>query len=348
MTERNVVPFGPLRRRGLLGGALAAGCALPASAQASDTVSFATASITMLYLPLYVADVMGFFTQQRIAAEITEFKGGGTTAMASVLGRSADIYVGAPSTAISAIDRGSDAIIVGAILTEFALDLVLRKEVAAKKGITASSPLAERLAALKGLRIGVSGAGSGTHQIAQYVLRLAKLDPESDATIMFIGSGPDMMATLLSGRADAVVTANPNSDLEAAKYGAVILFHGAAGDYPGLRGVPNVVLVATRRWCAANPDRASRTLTAIRLAEAALQDPAQTDKARDLVYGKYFDQSDKAIFDVAWSAIRPAFPANPALTVEQMQRNIQFLQEFSDERFRVSPEKVFTNEYIHG
>lgn len=337
-----------LPRRTLLGDALMAGCAMPALAQTADAVSFATASITMLYLPLYVADVMGFFTQQRIAAEITEFKGGGSTAMAAVLGRSADIYVGAPSTAISAIDRGSDAIIVGAILTEFALDLVLRKEVAEKKGITASSTSAERLAALKGLRIGVSGPGSGTHQIAQYVLRLAKLDPERDATIMFIGSGPDMMATLLSGRADAIVTANPNSDLEAAKYGAVILFHGAEGGYPGLRGVPNVVLVTTRRWCTANPDRATRTLEAIRLAEVAMQDPAQTNKARDLVHTKYFEHFDEAIFDLAWAAIRPAFPTSPALTVEQMKRNIEFLHEFSDQRYRVSPEKVFTNEYIKG
>ena len=310
-----VTPRGRLARRTLLGGALL-GCGVrPLLAQTTDKVSFATASITMLYLPLYVADVMGFFTQQRIAAEITEFKGGGSTAMASVLGRSADIYVGAPSTAISAIDRGSDAIIVGAILTEFALDVVLRKEVAAKKGITASSTVQERLAALKGLRIGVSGAGSGTHQIAQYVLKLAKLDPESDATIMFIGSGPDMMATLLSGRADAIVTANPNSDLEVAKYGAVVLFHGAAAGYPGLGGVPNVVLVTTRRWCTANPDRASRVLEAVRLGEAALQDPAQTDKARDLVHAKYFDQFDKAIFNLAWVSIRPAFPKSPALTV---------------------------------
>lgn len=336
-----------LQRRLLLGAALGvpAGRLAHGSDPAADKVTFATAAVTMLYLPIYVADVMGYFVQQRIDAEITTFQSG-ATAFAAVLGGSANIYLGAPSTAISAIDRGSDAVIIGAVLTEFALDLVLNKQAAAKKGITASSTLEERLAALRGLRIGVSGAGSGTHQIAQYVLRQAKLDPERDATIVFVGSGPEMLTTLLSGRIDAVVTANPNSDLEVVKYGAVIMFHGAAGGYPGLSGTPNVVLVTTRRWAGSVPDRTQRVLEALRLGEVGMKDLSVSDQARDRVHAKYFEQIDKGIFDIAWKSVAPAFPNTPAITVEQMSRNLAFLREFSDARYRVAPEKVFTNQYI--
>ena len=335
------------QRRMLLASALGASTAGLARAAdpASDHVSFATASVTMLYLPIYVADVMGYFAQQRVDAEITTFQSG-TTAFAAVLGGSANIYIGAPSTAISAVDRGSDAVIIGAVLTEFALDLVLSKEAAAKRGITASSTLDERLAALRGLNIGVSGPGSGTHQIAQYVLRLAKLDPERDATIVFVGSGPEMLGSMLAGRTDAVVSANPNSDFAAKRYGAVIMFHGAAGGYPGLAGTPNVVLVTTRRWAASAPDRTRRVLEALRLGEVGMKDPAVSDEARDLVHAKYFDQMEKATFDTAWTSVAPAFPSSPALTVEQMSKNLTFLREFSDARYRVAPEKVFTNQYI--
>ncbi len=338
-----------LRRRLILAAALGATTVVSARAAdpAADRVTFATAAVTMLYLPIYVADVMGYFTQQRIDAEITTFQSG-TTAFAAVLGGSANIYLGAPSTAISAIDRGSDAVIIGAVLTEFALDLVLSKDAAAKRGITAASTLEQRLAALRGLRIGVSGPGSGTHQIAQYVLKLAKLDPERDATIVFVGSGPEMMTTMLAGRTDAVVSANPNSDLAAARFGAVILFHGAAGGYPGLGGTPNVVLVTTRRWAGSAPDRTRRVLEGLRLGEVAMKDPSVSDTARDRVHAKYFEQMDKAVFDVAWKSVAPAFPSSPALTVEQMKKNLDFLREFSDARYRVAPEKVFTNQYIGG
>lgn len=340
-----------LRRRLILAAALGAStaglarAADPAANLAPDRVTFATASVTMLYLPIYVADVMGYFAQQRIDAEITTFQSG-TTAFAAVLGGSANIYLGAPSTAISAIDRGSDAMIIGAVLTEFALDLVLSKEMAAKKGITASSTLEQRLGALRGLRIGVTGPGSGTHQIAQYVLKLAKLDPERDATIVFVGSGPEMMTTMLAGRTDAVVSANPNSDLAVVRFGAVIMFHGAAAGYPGLEGTPNVVLVTTRRWAGSTPDRTRRVLEGLRLGEVAMKDPSVSDTARDRVHAKYFEQTDKAVFDIAWTSVAPAFPSSPALTVEQMRKNLDFLREFSDARYRVAPEKVFTNQYI--
>ena len=336
-----------LRRRFLLASALglsATGLARAAE-PAIDRVTFATATVTMLYLPIYVADVMGYFTQQRVDAEITTFQSG-ATAFAAVLGGSANIYLGAPSTAISAIDRGSDAVIIGAVLTEFALDLVLSKEAAAKKGITASSTLEERLAALRGLRIGVTGPGSGTHQIAQYVLRLAKLDAERDATIVFVGSGPEMMGAMLAGRTDASVSANPNSNLAVAKFGAVIMFHGATGGYPGLSGTPNVVLVTTRRWAGSVPDRTQRVLEALRLGEVGMKDPSVSDKARDGVHAKYFEQMDKTVFDIAWKSVAPAFPSSPAITVEQMSRNLSFLEEFSDARYRVAPGKVFTNQYI--
>jgi NitT/TauT family transport system substrate-binding protein len=314
------------------------------NADAQDKVTFASSSTSMLNLPVYVADVLGYFAEQKIEPEIVVFKNGGATALAAVLGGNADVYIGAPSSALGAANKGADAMVFGAIMTEVALDIIAQKEVAAKAGLTAASSVLARFRALKGLKIGVTGAGSATHQIAQYALKTAGLDPERDATIVFVNSNEDMQAAYLSKRVDALVTANPTS-VAMVKDGSFLLANGAAGDYATLQGMASLVLVATKKWLSARPDRATRLLIAIKSAEAAIHDPEVSKKARDLVQAKYFAQLDKEIFASAWEAVMPAIPVGPRLADDTIQRNIEFLKEFSDQRYSIAPEKVFTNAY---
>ena len=86
-------------------------------------------------------------------------------------------------------------------------------------------------------------------------------------------------------------------------------------------------------------------MIAIKSAEAAIHDPEVSKKARDLVQAKYFAQLDKEIFASAWEAVMPAIPVGPRLADDTIQRNIEFLKEFSDQRYAIAPEKVFTNAY---
>ena len=81
-----------------------------------------------------------------------------------------EIYIGAASSALRSSTKGADALLIGAMVTRYSIDIIERKKVAAARGITEASSAIERFKSLKGLKIGVSGAGSGTHQIAQYAL----------------------------------------------------------------------------------------------------------------------------------------------------------------------------------
>ena len=311
---------------------------------AQDKVVFTTSSTSMLNIPVYVADVMGDFAEQKIVPEFVVLKSGGATAMAAVLGGNADIYIGAPSTALGAANRGGDVVVFGAILTEFALDIVIQKEVATAKGLTAASTIAERFAALNGLKLGVTGAGSATHQIAQYVLRTAKLDPERDATLVFVSSSEDMQAAFVSKRVDGIVTANPSSEM-LVRDGSFLLVNGAAGNYPALKGLAHIVLVGSKRWVAADPNRTTRVLRAIESAQRALRDPQQNVTARDRVHAKYFPGFDKAVFDAAWENTRQAIPATTRLADDAIARNMAFVKEFSDQKFKIAAEAVYTNAY---
>jgi NitT/TauT family transport system substrate-binding protein len=325
---------------------LAAFCVIAslAQAKADDKVVFATSSTSMLNLPVYVAEVMGYFGEQKIEPEIIVFKTGGATALAAVLGGNAHVYIGAPSSALGAASKGADAVMFGAIMTEVALNFVVQKQVAEKAGLTAESSDAERFKALKGLKIGVTGAGSATHQVAQYALRTAGLDPERDATIVFVNSSEDMRAAYSSKRVDAVITANPASD-ERVKEGSFLLFNGSNGGYPGLKGMVHIVLVGAGKRLAADPQRATRVLAAIKKAEIAIHDPALSSKARDLVYAKFFPELDRELFAAAWESVKPAIATEPALPGDTVTRNVEFLKEFSDQRYALEGRKLLTNDY---
>lgn len=325
---------------------LFAGADVQAQDKASDKVSFAMSSTSMLNLPLYAADVMGYFGKHGIDGEIIKFNKGGSTALAAVISGSTDVYIGATSSAIRAVQNGTDAVIIATVMSEFPLNIVVSKKAAAEHDITAETPIEQRIAALKGMRIGVTGAGSATHQIVQYALSTAGLDPTRDATIAFVGSGADMLAALASGNVDAVVGANPTSDIAVVQQDGMLLVNGTAGEYPGLKGIAHLVAVTTRSWAVKNPDLTRRVVASIHDGQAAIRDPNITEQARDLVHKKYFESIDKKVFDLAWTNVIPAFPESPRFSANEITRNIDFLNAFSEEKYEVDAEKVYTNEYV--
>ena len=81
---------------------LLAAAALPAAADDKHEVTFAMPSIGMLYLPVYAADVMGYFDENGIKADLQVFKAGGGAALASVISGDTHVYPGTPAAAMRA------------------------------------------------------------------------------------------------------------------------------------------------------------------------------------------------------------------------------------------------------
>jgi NitT/TauT family transport system substrate-binding protein len=340
-----------MRRRtfGALAGAALLGAtgAMPAVAQERHEIIFAMPSVGMLYLPVYVADVMGYYDENGIDADIRVFKSGGGAAMASVISGDTHVYPGTPGSAMAAVAQGSDVQIFAAIMTEYASNVVIRGEVAREKGLTENSTVEERMAALEGLNIGVTGAGSGTHQLALYMLEEAGLDPERDATVVFVGGSREILASFSLGRIDAFVLSNPTSDTAIAEHDGFLLFDMAAGAIPSLEGYLYIVLNASDAWLSENPERTNALIRAINAAQVVMQDESRKAEVRDAVYNGYFDQFDKALFDAAWDRVVQAYPADPTMRREQMVDVIEFLNKFSQRQFDLGlADTAMTNKYV--
>lgn len=326
---------------------LLAGAALPVMAQDKHEVTFAMPSIGMLYLPVYAADVMGYFGEHGIEAKLQIFKAGGGAALASVIGGDTHVYPGTPAAAMRAVQQGTDVRIFTALLTQYASNVVVQNDVAEKRGLSQASGVEERLKALKGLRIGVTGAGSGTHQLALYMLEQAGYNPESDATVVFVGGSRELLAAFELGRIDAFILSNPTSDTAIAKHDAFLLFDMAAGQIPDLDGYLYITLSARESWLEEDPERATGLVEAIHAATQAMHDPARTHQVRDKIYAAYFDQFDKTLFDAAWARIVKAYPDSPEVSRDQLLRVIGYLNKFSDRKFEASlADEAFTNKFV--
>jgi len=332
--------------RNLVVGALAlAVSALPAMSQELKTVRFGTPNLNLPYLPIYVADVMGHFEANGIRAEFETFKQGGATAMAALIGGNIDIFPGSVSSALRAYEEGTGVVIAGALVTQYTSVVAARGAFLEERGIAIDAPLEKKLEALKGANIGVTSPGSGTDQIAQFLIKKSGLTPR-DVNLVYVGGDSAIVSAFALDRVDLIVTSSPTIDKLIAEHNGKLLFNTAAAEIPELDGFPYITINTTHRFIESDRARAVATIKALADAEASLKDPAKVDDIRKAVHQKYFANFDEALFAAAWNSVIDAYPANPAISDEQIDLAIGFLNEFSKEKFGEAAREAFDREIV--
>ncbi len=297
-------------------------------ALAADKVRFVQSSWGFLFVPAMAAKELGHFAEQGIEAEYTTGLGGAES-LAAVINGNADIYVGAPSSALRAREKGMDVVVFGASITQYASNVVVSKEWADKAGVTERSSFQDKLKVMKGGRFGVVGLGSGTHQLILFLAKKAGVDPNRDLTIVNLTTSPTMLAAFQQRRIDGFSFSSPTSDLGVREHNGVMLFHTTAGEIKELAGFLYIGFIARESWLKKNPDLARRALKAVQKALDDLKDSAGTEKARDVIHAKYHPKVEKAFFDMLWANTIPAWPKTVTLTPDMGGRVVDFLNEFS-------------------
>src|SRR5262245_33006359 len=155
-----------MKRRSCLASSAAATSALafPAivSAQALEKpkVSIAVGGKNLLYyLPLTVAESLGYFKEEGLDAQIVDFAGG-SQALRAVVGGSADVVSGAFEHTVNMQTKGQR--LRAFVLQGRAPQIVLGVS-------TKTMPNFKSIAELKGKKIGVTAPGSSTNVMANFV-----------------------------------------------------------------------------------------------------------------------------------------------------------------------------------
>lgn len=211
--------------------------------------------------------------------------------------------------------------IIGAVSNAFLLDIVVTKRFEQQAGLTAASPLAAKVQALVGKKIGISAPNSSTDALVTYLFRQQGLDAQKDVTKVSVGgvTATDL-AVLQSGRVDAVVVGAPGgTQAELEGFGDTFI-SPVRGDVPSMQGQLFGVIYAKQSVIDAKPKAIQAFIRGLAQAEALIQ--KNPDQATAYL-PKYLKVDQKTI-DVAWNAAKAGMPANPQISQQAYDAADQF------------------------
>jgi len=308
----------------------------------SNRVVVAQGTDSLIFLAGYVAKAKGYFAEEGLEGDVRIFRGG-VQALAAVMSKDADVYLGPPSTAMKAIKAGQDVTVFGNVMDQIPTNIVIQGDVARAKGITKTSSMADKIKALKGLTLGVNAAGSAPEQVLKFTLRTAGIDPEKDVTISPVGAATALIGSFEQKRIDGFAFSSPASDIAVEKFGGLMVVNYAKGEYEPLRGFLYLGLISRTDWLKENPDRAARTVRTFGKALRLIHE--KPDEARAAVR-TFFKNMEEEPFNQGFAANAAAMPETPRISRHSVELNRDFLQAVENIKLDVDVDRVYTNQYV--
>lgn len=153
---------------------------------------------TLFYLPLTLAERLGYFKDEGLNVEIPDFAGG-AKALQALIGGSADIVAGGFDHTIQMQTMAQKLSAFVSLSTNPAISLGVSKARAASYTWYKD---------LKGMKVGVTAPGSTTNMMLDHLLGSVHLIPD-DVSVIGVGTGPQAVAAMKSGQIDAMVNVEP-------------------------------------------------------------------------------------------------------------------------------------------
>ena len=306
-----------------LGAAL---CALPLAAPAQGKLEKPRVSIAVggksqfYYLPLTIAERLGYFKDEGLDVEISDFEGG-SKALQAVVGGSADVVAGAWENTIDQQPKGLQ-------LQGFVL---LGRYPAISVGIAkAKAGSYKSPKDLKGMKIGVTAPGSSTNRVILHLLAKDGLKGD-DVAIIGVGTASGAIAAMRSGSIDAISNVDPIMTMLESSGDVVIIAdtRTAAGTLAvfGSADMPAAALYAPVRFVRNNPNTVQALTNAMVRALLWLQ-KATPDQVAATVPPEYL-LGNKAMYLASYAKVKDAFSPDGMLDDLGKQNTLRYLAAFN-------------------
>jgi NitT/TauT family transport system substrate-binding protein len=302
-------------------GAVALALAVGAGAQAperKDVKLGVGGAPALYYLPLAVTERLGYFKEQGLNVEVSDFKGG-SQSLTALVGGSAHVVTGAYEHTIRMQVKGQDILAVIELGRYPGLVLAVKKDRAGK---------IKSAGDLKGAKVGVSAPGSSTNMLVWYLMAKAGLKPD-DASFIGVGTGPSAIAAIKRGEIDAISNIDPViAKLEAT--GDVVVLEETrttAGTTKVLGGpMSAAVLYMKRDFIAANPNTVQALVNAFYKGLKWLE-KATPEQVTAVVPEQYW-LGDKALYTAAVKANMQVYSRDGIVSGDSQKRSLAFLKQF--------------------
>jgi NitT/TauT family transport system substrate-binding protein len=254
---------------------LAAGCAnkgssKPATGADAMRLNVGQISDSVAFFPLFVAEQEGYFKSEGLTLGERPRLGTGAKLAAAVQSGSIDVAGGVMTDAFNLYKTNNKTRVVGSLVDSYYVDIIASPAIPAAGD---SAPLIDRIQALRGKKIGMTGPGSGTEALVNYLFKQANMDPKRDATLVNLGADASAaIGALKANRVDALSFFQPiGQQAEATGVGRVYI-SPARGDVPALKGVIHGALFTTQDVIDRKGKAVAAFLRAIAKAEKTIND----------------------------------------------------------------------------
>ncbi|XAH21744.1 ABC transporter substrate-binding protein [Xylophilus sp. GW821-FHT01B05] len=289
------------------------------------------------YLPLTVADQLGFFKAEGLQVDIGDFAGGSRSLQAVVDGV-ADVCCGAFEHTVSL--QSKQQFFRCFVLMGRAPQIVV--------GVSHKTMAQYKtLADLKGKRIGVTSPGSSTNMAINLLLTQAGLKP-SDVTFVGVGAAGEALEALRSGQIDAISNVDPVITMLEQRGDIRVI-----SDTRTLRGAQEVFggpmlgacLYAPTEFLGRCPNTAQALTSAIVHALKWIQTAGPSDILKAVPESYWL--GDRALYLAAFGKMREAISPDGLVPEQGPATAVRALASFDPavQRSKIDLARLFTNDF---
>lgn len=318
--------------------------AVPVSAQ--EKVRVTASSESFFHVPIYAAQDLGYFAQQGLQVEMLPTSTGQRSIAAAISG-DVEMVIGAPFSIIAAHTQGADLMMFAGEGTQYGVNIAVSKKWAESHKLTATSSYKDRLGALKGMTIGISGPGGGSDLLVRYAASEAGVNPDRDMTLVTLGEAAAILAAFSQGRIDGLAQSSPTSNIAVRNFDGYMLINTTKGEIESLQGYLGSAISARADWLKKNTPATIKFIKGLQMSLNGMHDPARTTQLRDAVHKSHYAQTDPAFFAEVWADLAVGAPKTPELTDKMIKTLVDFNNRFAKDKIEMSKVTgAYTNEYV--
>lgn len=283
-------------------------------------------------LPVSYALAAGYFEAEGLDVESVPSLGVGQD-LAELDGGEVQFNLGGAGHQIGALIAERPILNVYNIYRHSLTGLVISIEAAKQSGIAAGAPLADRVRALRSLRIGVNRNDSSVDRQLRHLLRISGV--EGEVEILPLGKPADMLVALEAGTVDGVAISVPHDRLAVTRGLGEMWIDMAAGSAPSIDPLIHQSLITSPQFARQHPETVRAMVGALQRAIDDIQSkPAE--EIRDMVQPA-FGKLSPAVVLSGIEAAKPALDRTGAVTLEMAANSVRL-----DSRNGITAEQLFS------
>jgi NitT/TauT family transport system substrate-binding protein len=290
------------------------------------------------YLPLTIAEQLGYFKDEGLNVKISDFAGG-SQSLQAVVGGSADVVSGAFEHTINMQAKKQSMI----AFVQMGRAPQISVGISKAKAANYKGP-----ADLKGLKMGVSAPGSSTNIILNAFLAKGGLKP-NDVAVIGVGTGAGAVAAVKSGQIDGTSNTDPiMTKLEMEGSVKIIADTRTMKGTEALFGgpMPAASLYAPTKWVKENPNTVQALTNAIVRADKWIAKASATDVAKTVPPA--YVLGDQALYMFSFDKIKEAISPDGMISEAGVKNTLKVLASYNKD---LKPEQInlsetFTNEFV--